>query len=197
MTDKKMIPIEEADFPSLRHYAETILGIEVKQGTNAANLRGKILSIDPKVKEIEELMTPGSSGRAEAVVKELNPVNPNAKKQAYSLGNPVADPRVILTIEKTTDPLRDPNVTIGVNGYIWRAQRGVRISVPYRAFLALDDAVEKRAIDTGETHPQTGLPIYRYEDVQSYPFVVHEMPAPEEIAAWHKATCEHPESAAA
>lgn len=174
------VTVEEADFPTLKHHAEVNLGLEVKHGTNAATLRKAILNAAPGTVEIPAL----ESAKAPAPA-------PMPEGVKYHINNPGLDPKVELSIAKTADPTRDKNWTVSVNGYTWRGQRGVRIELPYRAYRALENAIEKQAVLQDEEGPM-GVPLYEYEEVYSYPFTVHRMPSDEEIAAWHKATCEAP-----
>jgi hypothetical protein len=96
------------------------------------------------------------------------------------------DPKVELTVNKTSETYRSKDVTVGVNGDVFRLQRGQRVRVPYRLYLALRDAVEMQAIETGEE--RNGIPVRDWQEVQSYPFQVHSMPSDQEIAAWRAAT---------
>lgn len=182
--ENRKVSIEEANFASLKRHAESVLNLEVPRGTNANGLRGKILAVAPETREVELV---DDAGRTTPVAKS-EPVA--ASKARYSINHPGADPKVRMVIHKTDDVTRAKEVTVSVNGFVWRMQRGVEIDVPYRAYLALNDAVEKRAVPQDEDGP-FGLPKYEYQEVKSYPFQIIAMPSADEIDAWHKATCGH------
>lgn len=194
MTDKKMVAIGDADYTSLKHHASTILGLDIKSGTNSNGLRAKIATVAPHTTEIEQIGSNEPGAVTEVAVPA--PAAIATGKPKYSAGSPTSDPKVKLIIRKTDDPTRDKNVTVSVNGAVWRMMRGQPIDVPYRVYCALNDAVEKRAI-LMEEEGSFGLPKYEYQEVNSYPFEVLSMPSDEEIAAWQLATCEHSLAAAA
>lgn len=207
-----LIKLDEADLPTLRHYAEVTLGLEVKSGTNTPTLRAKIKQAQPDCEHIPAL--PGAPPRVvqagdpappvqivEKIVYIDRPV-PTAAQEAYTerptaISRPASrelmhaslDPKVEVMIPKTDDKRRAKDVTIGVNGDITRLQRGVWVKVPYRVYLALRDAIEHAAVpDPEKINPITGEPIMVWEEVQSYPFQVKNMPSDDEIAEWEHAT---------
>ncbi len=207
------IPIDDADLPTLKHFAETALGLDIRHGTNATTVRTKIRQAIPDIKDVPPLapapapiVAPaapviGAIGPAPEIVEraiaagyDAATENPAVRPAAVSrpatmaLRNPKLDPKVTLTVNRTDDKRRAREVTVEVNGYTWRMQRGVKIELPYRAYLALDAAQEKVLVETDETNPITGLPVMDWQEQHSYPFMVHSMPSAEEIAAWHAAT---------
>ena len=198
------IPIDEADFADLKHFA-TLLGIEVKHGTNAAQLRAKIAACAPDVKDVPRPTPP-----APPVVAQPDPATQPASEPAQAwpvdgedparrpaaVSRPASrallshlnDPRVRIRINKTDDKRRARDVFVSVNGVTLGMQRGVEIDIPYRFYLALEHAKEKNAVETDEINPLTGQPVMSWEEVYSYPFMVLAMPSKEEIEAWHEAT---------
>jgi hypothetical protein len=180
-------PIEQADHPSLRAFAELTLGIEVKDGVNATQLRAKIRQARPDVTEIPVIarVVPAAQPAPADVRVEARAKVPPAL--AYSLTSPQTDPKVKVIFQRTADKTRSREVTIGCNGYVCRYQRGAQIDIPYRIYLAALDSVERQAVDTDEINPNTGLPFKSWEEVQSYPMQVIAMPSDEEIAAWRAA----------
>lgn len=191
-TETNRIPIEEADLATLKHFAELALGLEIKAGTNATNVRAKIQQAMPDCTSVPELPKapepivaipePAEAAAAPAAPK-ATPA-PASQRQSYSVHRPLDDPRVRLRIHKTDDKRRSKDVTVSVNGFVWRMQRGVEIDLSYRAYLALEDAKEKVAVDTDRINPFTGDPIKSWEEVHSYPFTVIRMPPQEEIDRW-------------
>lgn len=193
------IPLEDADMTTLKHFAELALGIEVKAGTNAAQIRAKIKQAMPDIKDVPPLPDPPAPIAAAQPAPAAPPFpvegeNPALRPAAVSrpasmaLAHARFDPKVRLKIQKTDDKRRAKEVTVGVNGDVWRMQRGVEVEVPYRVYLALCDAKEHAAVETDQINPITQLPIMAWEEIPSYPFQVLSMPSDAEIAAWHTAT---------
>lgn len=196
MTDTKRIPIEEADLATLKAFAELTLGIEVKTGTNAKQLRGQIQQAMPGVTDVPALAEKPVSTWGDPMAKpdmQAAAARRAAEHAAkveeaarnYSIHLPQNDPKVTVEFHRTADKSRAPDVTIGCDGYVCRYQRGKRVDIPYRIYLVAKDAIEKQAVDTDEINPITNLPYKEWVDVPSYPMMVHAMPSAEEIAAWH------------
>ncbi len=196
----KMIPLDEADFASLKHYAEVNLGLEVKTGTNGNQLKAKIRKANSAIEEIpvvegdEQAPQPGD-------VVQVAPVRSTTSAQATSTAQPAPrahqdpmhpnnDPKVELTIPATADKTRAKIADVMVNGVVWRIQRGERVAVPYRVFEALEHAKEMQAVETDEINPITGEPFKAWQEVLSYPYNVHRMPSDEEVAQWRERTSE-------
>jgi hypothetical protein len=177
MSDTPRIALDEADFASLKRHAEVNLGIEVKLGVNAAQLRAKIRQVAPETVEIEPVEMQASV-RPTAVASR-----PQGVPSKYDIRNPATDPKVTLTIHKTADVTRAKDVQVPVNGRNWILMRGERVTVPYRVYEALENAKEQQPVATNKTN-HFGSPIYDYDLVHSYPFTVHEMPPREEVEAW-------------
>lgn len=197
------IPLEDADAKTLTAFAELTLGIEVKQGTNAAQLRAKIQQAMPSIKDVPALPEPAPRvavheapppPSAPAGYVPVEGENPASRPAAISfppseaLLHPERDPKVKIRVHKTADKTRPRDVTIQNNGYVVRLRRGEVVDVPLRVYFTLMDAKEMARVDTDETHPITGMPIWSWEEVPSYPFEVLAMPSAEEIAAWQAAT---------
>tara|TARA_R110000782_G_scaffold13632_1_gene40137 strand:+ start:44 stop:634 length:591 start_codon:yes stop_codon:yes gene_type:complete len=182
MSDLIKIAVEDADAAQLFYFATHVLGLEVKAGTNGPQLRAKIETAAPGTKEIE---APPAAVRATAAA----PVDPATKKPRIPAGRAGQhysfDPKVTVRISPTSEQTRPRDVQLAVNGDVVICKRGEPIALPYRHYLALNQAVEMVGRDTGEIHPQTGLPIIEFIEQHSYPFQELEMPSDEEIAAWH------------
>lgn len=199
MTDTKRIPIDEAEFSDLKAFAELALGLEVKTGTNASQLRAKIMTAMPGIVDV-----PAAAAPPPPVVAEGDPparrVITAVEEEAMHLMDQANDPRVELTINKTDDKRRAKDVTMSVNGVTVRIQRGKRVSVPYRVYSVLNNAIEKQPVPTDDVNPLTGEYIMGWEDVHSYPFQIHSMPDEKDIKAWLAATSDkfqQPQSRAA
>jgi hypothetical protein len=181
--DTPMIALDDADFASLKAYAEVQLGLEIKTGMNGATIRAKIKTVAPETTHIPGKVV-AESAHAPAPVAA-----PKVKAEVirYDLNNPNADPKAVIKIHKTADGMRARDVTVSVNHNVWQMQRGVDVTIPYRVLLALRNAVEMRPVLTGETN-QFGMPEYEYQEVISYPFDTIELPTKEEIERWHRET---------
>lgn len=205
MDQVNKVSLDAADFPSLKHHAEVVLGLEVKTGTNAKQLIAKIQRADPSITEIP--VAEGTASEQPGDVVEVTPVRSTTEANAGKV-SPVTrrhadpmhssnDPKVRLLVNKTADKTRAKIADIQVNGVVFRIQRGVEVDVPYRVYEALENAKEKAAVDSDEINPQTGEPFKEWEEVYSYPFMVKSMPSEEAIAAWRETTSENFQRAAA
>lgn len=199
------IKIEDADAKDLRYFAEVTMGLEIKDGTNAAQIRAKLKQAGwqqdtiparpaPPEPIVQQVFVPApapSPVAAPVALEGDTPERPAAVSRPASsaLLHPASDPKVLVTIHKTDDKRRARDVTLGVNGDITQIQRGARVEIPYRVYLALENAKEKAAVPhETEINKITGEPIMVWEEVQSYPFSVHRMPSDKEIADWEHAT---------
>lgn len=187
------IPIEQATAAQLRAFGEIHLGLEIPRTLNAATALAKIKQADPARTEITiEDPTPAASIASPAQVAAMQAQVPLAAEPAVlkaggAMIHFTADPKVKLRVQKTGDATRAKDVTIGVNGDVWRLQRGQDVEVPYRVYLALENAKEHQAVETGELNAM-GVAAKEWQEVYSYPFQVIEMPSKEAIAEWHART---------
>jgi hypothetical protein len=187
------IKIEDADLKVLREHAE-MQGLEVKPSMNRTSLIALLKRSNPDLTEIPFTAEPPAAVVNLAAPSAAAPIIPPAPDvTVVSGGNSdglmphySTDPKVELTVAKTTETTRSKDVTVAVNGDVFRMQRGQRISVPYRVYLAMEIAIENQAIDTGEE--RNGFPVRDWQAVNSYPFTVHKMPTNEEIADFHART---------
>lgn len=200
----KRIPIQDADIKTLKHFAEVQLGLDVPFGSNSRSVISKIKAAMPDCEDVPVLPEPpepivviqAAPAPEPAPVPFVVPEGEDPLKRPAAISRPASgalahaslDPKVTIEVAKTADKSRAHDVTISVNGDVTRLQRGVKVDVPYRVYLALKNAIEKQAIETDQVNPFTGQPIMSWEDVQSYPFQVHSMPSDEAIAAWEAAT---------
>lgn len=164
------IPLEEATFEQLHAYATTILGIEVKKGTNGPQLRSKIEATGTK-----EIILPDAP---EQPSHEGAPPPRVGVKPKQIADVRKGEPTVELTINEQSGAGGKRAIPVGVNGVMILLPRAERIKIAYRYYVALNNAIKTLY----ETDQETGDVIDR--DVPSYPFQVHRMPPDDELAAW-------------
>lgn len=186
------VKLQDADAKQLRQYAE-LLGLEAKSGMNKPQLIALIQRSDPSIEEIpvksEEAAPVVDLTQPSAAAPDIPPAPGPVVDRGGAPGvmpHYSTDPKVELTIAKTSETTRSKDVTVAINGDVFRMQRGQRVAVPYRVYLALQDAKEKQAVETGDE--VNGIPVREWQEVYSYPFQVFSMPSDEEIAEWHART---------
>lgn len=202
----QMVAIDEADIASLRNFATVHLGLEIKPGTNGAQIRGIIAKADNTVSEIPVFIPEGAGTPRQAPPTApattgavRNPVTadgaPVEQERSASMASDIADPmhhshdpKITINISRTDDKRRTKDVTVSVNGVAFVIHRDKDVRVPYRVYLALKDAMEDAAVDGDEINPVTGDPIKVWTKVPSYPFSVIEWPDKSEIEAWKERT---------
>ena len=181
MSDKK-IPIGDASNNQLRHYAANVLGLDnVKNGQSTAHIRGLIEQAMPGIEEIDVTGMGGDAvdGAPEPTAKTLGPVGNNPNAAHFS-----NDPRVDITVMESSDPTKPTEVLVSANGDTIQLKRGERVSIPYRFYRTMLDALEVVPKDTGEINPVTGAPLVIHIEQQSYHVQVHSLPSDKQIAAW-------------
>lgn len=192
MTTKTKISIADATPAQLRYFASTVLGLDdIKKGTSAANIIGKIHAVSPNLAEIEVPEDLAEDAPEQPVqAKGMNLANVDgANIPAGREGqHPKYDPKVTIKVNTTSDKRRPKRVFVNCNGYQIEIQRGQNVQIPYRHYLVMLDATEKVSVETDVTNPVTGLPIREWVEQQSYDFSVLAMPSQEEINAWFERT---------
>ena len=184
MSDTVKVNIDDANREQLFYFARQILNIEIGYRANNAQVRAKIAQAAPGVTEITVPAVSAIPATEQAPVPAAAPVAGTRKLTTHFRD----DPKVEIEIMPSADPARAKDVQIPVNGDVIIVQRSKRVSIPYRHYLALNQAKEQVARDTDEINPMTGLPFKEWVDQHSYPFQVHSMPSAEEIAAWDART---------
>lgn len=183
------IPIEEANAAQLRYYAETVLGLDgVKPGQSAGHLIGKIQAASPDITQVEVPETMIEAPEAIQPGKPAAPASASPAPSGREGGHFRYDPKVTLQVQSTNDGSRPKRVFVACNGDVIEIKRGVDVTIPYRFFLALENAVELRPRESDEINPNTGMPVIEMVEQPSYPYSVKAMPSAEEIAAWHART---------
>lgn len=184
------LPINEATNKQLLYYAQRIVGLEVNKGTNSANIIAKIEEAMPGTTEIDvEAESESSADHAPpaplaSAVMATDESIPEGRAGAHFR----YDPKVIVEVSHTSDKTRAKDVQVSVNGDVIIIKRGQKVSIPYRHYLALRDAIEKVGIETDEINPVTHMPKIEFVDRPSYEFSVIAMPSEEEVAAFHERT---------
>lgn len=176
------ISIDEADNSQLFYFATNILGIDVKAGANSSTLRAKIEQAAPGTIEIT---APAASAPTQAAsptpaIRKVSGIPDGVAGLHYKY-----DPKVMVRIAKTNEATRSREVQLSVNGDVVILKRGETVPIPYRHFIALQNAIETVGQETDEINPVTNLPIVEFIEQPSYPFQVLDEPSDEEIAAWH------------
>lgn len=191
MSDLMKVKLDEASNPQLRYYCEAILNLDgikpVGQSNSYYIARIKAVAGD----DITEIELPQESvnfaaPRAQAI--DVAPTPEGAIPSGIAGQHYRYDPKVEVTINETSDKTRARDVQIAVNGEVIIIQRNKRVSIPYRFYLALENAVEKISRETGEINPVTQMPLREWVEQPSYSFTTHRLPSDEEVAAWHKRT---------
>jgi hypothetical protein len=196
----KTILIGDADAPQLRYHAEVVLGLELPKIQNKPQIIAKILATVPGTTEIQVKDEPDSPAQeqaqtnaadhAAAVAKEvpqataanLAKLNALTPRQAAMHHH---DPKIDVFVPASNEPGGDRDVPLDINGVTFLVKRDVWVTVPYRIYLVLKDAIETiyspRQDDLGRLSVES-------RDVYSYPFSTRNEPSEEEIAAWRERT---------
>jgi hypothetical protein len=176
MRSFETVSIDEASPEQLRDFAKTFLGIDVSNDDDNAVLA--------KVRAANE----GTTIFVRSAQDEADQTGSPPPKPADVGGGLVGslgrdDPKVTLTLhaEERDGVVVNRHKEVGVNGVVWLLKRGESITIPYRVFMALNDA-ERHVI----THTSEGE--VREQKVKNTPFNVERMPSQEEIKAWHAQT---------
>lgn len=193
MSDLVKVPLDQATRPQLFHYIRSVLNLDIGEGANNAQIKAKILQAQPGATEIlvpQEMATaPTQSepkilqggGTIDAATIAANTASVPASQMT---SHPRHDPKVELVVMPSADPTRPKDVQVAVQGETILIKRGERVKIPYRYYIALEQAVETVPRDTDTINPTTGLPFKEWVEQHSYPFQVYAMPSAEEIAAW-------------
>jgi hypothetical protein len=171
------ISIDEATPEQVRAYAANFLGIPVDDVENGevmakvrASIEGSQIFVATQVETVDQTGSPPP------------PVEENIGGGLVgTLGR--GDPKVTLVLhaEERDGVVVNRHKEVGVNGVVWLLKRGEEITIPYRVYVALNNA-ERHVI----THTPEGE--VREQVVLNTPFNVVRMPPAEEIAAWHAKT---------
>ena len=190
MSDMIKVKLEDATNAQLRYYCEAIINLDgIKAGQSNSHLIAKVRAAQGEETEVIELppesvhFAPARQAAVDIAPTPEGDIPSGPAGQHYRY-----DPKAEITIAQTSDKTRSRDVQVAVNGDVIIVQRGKRVAIPYRFYLALDNAIEKIARDTDEINPQSQMPVKEWVDQPSYSYTTHRLPSDEEIAAWHKRT---------
>lgn len=170
--------IDEATTEELRVYGTQFLGIPLEDNLSDAEVLAKVKTANDgatiwimPAPEIDQTGAPPP------------PVDVGQSTGGLMGGLGRADPKVRLTLhaEERDGVITSRHKEVGVNGIVWLLKRGESLEVPYRVYLALNDAVRD-----GITHDSEGE--VHHQMVHNTPFNVEHLPSKEEIADYHSRT---------
>lgn len=182
------ISIDEASAKQLRDFAIKTLNLEINPSENSNSIRAKILATMPNATEIDVADAPASNERKAPAAPAPAAATASAAPAGRAGLHFKYDPKVKLRVMTTTDPTRPKEVQLAVGGDVIILKRGHDVEIPYRFYLALNDAIETVARDTDEINPTTFMPMKEWVQQHSYPFQILAMPSDAEIDAWQKRT---------
>lgn len=174
-------PLAQASDEEIRDFCE-VMQLDVSKAKSRAGLLGVLGSAwDKDYIPTTAVQAIQADEELEAKAQQTDAVVPVAT-QRVSGGPGANDPIVVLKIQKTSLPGgRDP-VPVSVNGVAKVIQRELVAQVPYRFYLALQDALREEVTQDFETGD------LRTDEVTNYPMQVMAMPSAEEIAEFHRRT---------
>jgi hypothetical protein len=175
----KRVPMAEATEAQLREFAQNVLGLAIDHKTKGDKRRAAIGRAWPNQ---DHILVADTAPPAEAPAPALD-INHTAVPATKAMVDRTSglDPKVKINISREAGPGGDRAVPVSVNGVAMVIPRGEDVTVPYRFYLALRNAITTLV----EQDPNT-LEEFR-RDTPSYPFqVVGPLPSEAEIAAWSK-----------
>ena len=165
------VSIENATYPQLMKFAEQA-GLDVKYAHT-------------KKEEVLALIEIAMPGTTDIVVEAEAPV-PIAKASSGKGTHYNDDPKVMINIASDTMNGGSRHYPIAVNGELILVHRDKDVEIPYRHFLALQNAIE--TVFRQETNPLTGLPFTVSSDQSAVRYSVKRGPSQDEIDDFHKRT---------
>lgn len=176
------IPIEDATDDQLREFASLVLALDSTKLGNRQTMLGLIQAAWP-----QDFITKQVEVDALGQVQDQKSVQDILPQQRLRGSIDEDEPRVTVRIMQTEMPGgRDP-VPIGVNGVTVVAQRNMDVSMPYRFYLALLNAV-RTVVDQ---IPDPSNPRMRETieiQVTNYPVTVVKPADPDAVKAWFERT---------
>jgi len=176
------IPIADASDDQLREFASLVLALDATKLGDRGAMLGLIQAAWP-----QEYITRQVQVDEQGNVQDQNVVQEILPQQRLRGSIDEDEPRVTVRIMQTEMPGgRDP-VPLGVNGVTVVAQRNMDVSMPYRFYLALLNAVRTVV----EQIPSPDNPRMRDTieiQVTNYPVTVVKPADPAAVAAWFERT---------
>lgn len=175
------VKFNEATQAQLLAYCTITLGIPAGQcpvNTGIDKLRAKVMQMQPGVHD-EEITIPDGG-----VLMERAPNSGGAAMPSPN-GTPTAahglyDPKVEVTVFKNEANKGEP-IEVSVNGRNMLIPVGIKVPIPYRYFLVLQNCIGTVFTfnpKTNENEPRDEL---------RHPHTVHSMPSQQQIADWDAA----------
>lgn len=178
-----MVALEDASIDDLRKRCDE-LGIPHKPSSNSTHLIAYIRQADPGATSVPVVRSQQPAAPQAPEGMQMPRPSDTAKKLSSSKSG--GDPKVTLVLNRTEEKGGNRPLFVSVNGVGMLIPRGEKVSIPFRYYLALLNAV-------GIQYDQDEEGELESREVQSYPFNVQEMPPRDEIDAWHKAQESTPE----
>lgn len=174
--------IDDATPAEVRLFASSFLGIPVEGQTDdqvVAAVRAATETDNIYVRVQPEDQQQTGHPPLPPVVATVDENAPTKLQGGLGHGDPKV--RIVLHNEEKDGVIVSRHKEVGVNGVVWLLKRGVPIEIPYRVFLALDNANRDVITHNGEGEVMT-------QSVKNTPFNVERRPSDEEIAAWEART---------
>ena len=167
------IAIDTKNYSELIKWAKA-QNLDVQHGrTSGDELIAKIHAVFPDLTEVE---IEGEPETVMVVSGETGALTANYRH----------DPKVIVNIASDSENGGSHPVPVCVNGDHILIKRNADVAIPYRFYVALNNAVQTDLRQ--ETNEQTGKIYTVFEERQAIRFSSKGVPSDDEIAAWHKRT---------
>lgn len=167
--------IVDATPAEVRDFASTFLGIPV-EGISDDEVGAKVKAATDGERIFVRVPVEG----ADQTGSPPPDVEPTSKLQG-GLGRGDPKVRIVLHNEERDGVVVNRHKEVGVNGIVWLLKRGEPIEIPYRVYLALNNADRDVMTHNGEGE-------VLIQKVKNTPFNVEQMPTKEEITAWEART---------
>lgn len=179
MSNMKTVSLNDATLDQLKEFATNTLGLEYHTSANKVHMLAMIRNVHDQdsisVVDAED-EAPLAGQPVDMAARPAPGGKPSGLKSA-------SDPRVTIMIPLSEKEGGDRHIEVLVNGRNILLPRGKDITIPYRYYEALNNAVktEYRQDPNDPDHE------VKSREVPSYPFQVKQMPSEEEVAAWKRA----------
>jgi hypothetical protein len=183
------LPLAEATPAQVRAYATDFLQLDIEHGSSDAAVEAAVMTAQGWAGDGTEMIfvmeaaaaAPSQAGDPPPFVPGATAPRPAAPvgAMAGSLGHD--DPQVTIKINNDAGrgSIGARDVPVGVNGRVWQLKRMVPVKIPYRVFLALQDAIEDEVTHDPSNNEEL------HTDVQRVTYQSISMPSADEIAEWH------------
>lgn len=176
--------IDDATATEVRSFAASFLGIPT-EGQTDDQVRAAVRAATETDVIYVRLEPEAMVGHDQTGHPPLPPVVATSDEEPVKLqgGLGRGDPkvRIVLHNEEKDGVIVSRHKEVGVNGVVWLLKRGEPIDIPYRVYLALNNANRDVITHNGEGEVMT-------QSVKNTPFNIEAMPSRDEIAAWEART---------